>query len=164
MIVFTNTSPLIALASIQRLDLLPRLFGTVRVTASVVEECRVGGTIMVPDLSAYAWLSIVSVAEELVEHPSLVDLDRGERDTIAAAHAANADRVIIDERLGRQAAEELGLSVVGSLGILAKAKTEGLVPSFRDAARGMLEAGIRFHPALIEKLAAHVGEPQTSSR
>jgi predicted nucleic acid-binding protein len=157
-IVFTNTGPLIALASIERIDLLPKLFGTVRAAASVIEECRVGGPIVVPELVTCEWLTIVAWSESAGGHPCLAGLDRGEQDTLAAAHAARADLVVIDERLGRQAADRLGLSLVGSLGVLAKAKVEGLLPSFREAAAGMLRAGIRFHPDLVEKVASRVGE------
>jgi len=157
-IVFTNTGPILALAGIGRLDLLAKLFGTVHAAAAVIDECRAGGPIAVPELSSIGWLTVVASSGPSVDHPRLAELDRGERDTIAAAHEARADYVIIDERLGRLAAERMGLAVVGSLGILAKAKAKGLIPSFRDATAGMLLAGIRFHPDLIEKVAASVGE------
>jgi len=49
-IVFSNTTPFIALASIGRLDLLPQLFGKVHVAQSVIDECAEGGRILVPDL------------------------------------------------------------------------------------------------------------------
>jgi predicted nucleic acid-binding protein len=39
-IVFFNTTPFIALASIGQLHLLPQLFGTVRVAESVIGEMR----------------------------------------------------------------------------------------------------------------------------
>lgn len=52
MIVFSNTTPLIALSSIEQLDLLPRLFTGIHLVNEVIEECAVGGTITVPDLRA----------------------------------------------------------------------------------------------------------------
>ena len=51
MIVFSNTTPFIALSSIDKLDLLAQLFSEVCVVPEVVEECCVGGSIGVPDLS-----------------------------------------------------------------------------------------------------------------
>jgi predicted nucleic acid-binding protein len=53
-IVFSNTTPFIALSSIGQLELLPRLFGTVRVVPEVAEECRAGGLIAVPELAGRA--------------------------------------------------------------------------------------------------------------
>lgn len=158
MIVFTNTGPIIALSSIGRIDLLPALFGRVCAAASVIEECRVGGAIEVADLRILDWLTVVDRTDSGEPDSPLNALDRGERDTIAAALEARAELVIIDERLGRLAAERMGLRVIGSLGILAKAKSMGLVASFRGATSEMIRAGIRFHPRLIDKVAARVGE------
>ena len=50
MIVFSNTTPFIALSSISKLELLPKLFGQIHVVTEVIEECAVGGIIPVPDL------------------------------------------------------------------------------------------------------------------
>ena len=50
MIVFSNTTPIIALSSIQRFDLLPELFGHIHLVNEVVDECEVGGVITVPSL------------------------------------------------------------------------------------------------------------------
>lgn len=54
--VFSNTTPLIALASIQRLDLPPRLFGQIHVTEEVIGECAVGGPVAVPPLRELGWI------------------------------------------------------------------------------------------------------------
>jgi len=62
------------------------------------------------------------------------------------------------ERIGRQVAEYLGLSVTGTLGVLIKAKAIGLIPSFFRAAMDMKEQGIRYNKALIARLATHIGE------
>ncbi|MCW5200184.1 hypothetical protein VU05_05805 [Desulfobulbus sp. F1] len=55
MIVFSNTTPFIALSSIGQLELLPRLFSEVCVVTEVIEECRAGGSIGVPDLMLLPW-------------------------------------------------------------------------------------------------------------
>lgn len=75
MIVVTNTGPLIALASIDRLDLLPTLFGSLTVAATVVEECAAGGPIAVPDLRGLEWLTVIEAAPSN-DWPTLRDLDR----------------------------------------------------------------------------------------
>lgn len=51
MIVFSNTTPLIALAGIGQLDLLRAMFGQVHVVRKVMDECAVGGRIMLPSLA-----------------------------------------------------------------------------------------------------------------
>jgi hypothetical protein len=45
----------------------------------------------------------------------LFELDRGEKQTILLAKKHKADKVIIDERMGRSIAEYLELNVVGTL-------------------------------------------------
>lgn len=156
MIVFSNTTPFLALSSTNRLGLLPELFTTVHVAESVVEECAHGGTIVVPDLRGLNWVRILPTPGP--HHPSLWMLDAGERDTLELALAKRADWVIIDERIGRNMAEYLGLRITGTLGILLKARQQGLIPSFREEVEAMRRAGIHFHLRLIDRLAPNVGE------
>jgi len=66
--------------------------------------------------------------------------------------------VVIDERIGRNMAELLGLTVVGTLGVLLKAKALGLIPSFTAAAQQMQRNGIYFHERLLVQLQARAGE------
>jgi len=81
-IVFSNTTPLIALASVDALHLLPAIFQRVHVAASVAAECRVGGPIIVPELSTFPWLEIVPAPLPSAPRSPLWELDAGERDTI----------------------------------------------------------------------------------
>lgn len=157
MIVFSNTTPFIALSSIDQLDLLPRLFKQVHVAESVIEECAEGGRILVPDLRSLDW--IVPIEDEAKTGlPFLFELDRGEKQTILLAQKFGAGKVIIDERLGRRVAEYVGMSVTGTLGVLAKAKSSGLIPSFNAAAQAMRLQGIHYNAGLILRLAQHLGE------
>ena len=67
--------------------------------------------------------------------------------------------MILDERMGRNQAEYLGLRVTGTLGVLLKAKQRGLITSFRDKAEAMRAQGIRFNScALVTRLAREAGE------
>ena len=157
MIVYSNTTPFIALASIDRLDLLPQLFGKIYVAEAVIAECAAGGRIIVPDLKGLEW--VVPVADELdVAMPVLFDLDQGEKQTILLAKKNLADKVIIDERIGRQVAEYVGLSVTGTLGVLIKARSLGLISSFSEAVVDMQQQGIRYNQNLIARLAAYIDE------
>lgn len=155
--IVSNTTPFIALCSIGELEIYPKLFGSIHVAKAVADECRVGGPVVVPDLEKLDWVKVHKVS---LSAPTsrLWMLDAGERDTIELALALNAERVVIDEKIGRNIAELMGLSVVGTLGVLAKAKERRLIDSFTDAAQRMREAGIRFHPNLISRIAAQIGE------
>lgn len=66
--------------------------------------------------------------------------------------------VLMDEKLGRNMAEYMGLPVTGTLGVLAKARTLGLIPSFSNAANAMRQQGIYFHVELVKRISARLGE------
>jgi predicted nucleic acid-binding protein len=155
--VFSNTTPFIALSSVGLLHVLPSIFGEIVVAPSVVDECSEGGRILVPDLKSLSWIKVQAVQSDM-RLPVLFELDRGERDTLLLAALSPKALVIIDERLGRNMAEYMGLQVTGTLGVLAKARTLGLIPSFLQAAHGMREQGIYFQEGLVNRIAARVGE------
>jgi len=156
-IIYSNTTPFIALFSIDQLDLLPKIFGKVHVAKAVIDECAEGGRIIVPDLTRLSW--IIPMADEVDTALSvLFELDRGEKQTILLAKKYKADKVIIDERMGRSIAEYLELNVVGTLGVLAKGKKLGLIKSFQDTALGMQSQGIYYNTSLIQRIAQQLGE------
>lgn len=155
--VFSNTTPFIALASIQRLDLLPQLFGEIYVTEEVIGECAVGGPVVVPPMRELGWIIPTRTPTQPAPH-ILLELDKGEKTTLLAALAEKADLVLMDEKIGRNMAEYIGLNVSGTLGILLKARKAGLITSFRSAAQLMRAQGIFFNTMLIDRLAATVDE------
>lgn len=125
--VVINTTPLIALSvATGSLDVLRVLYSRVIVTQEVQEEILAGGryALGVADFLASEWL------ERLAEHQALPvylhnTLDRGEASVIQAALAQGIACVCIDEKVGRRIARLNGLTLTGSVGILAKAKQAG---------------------------------------
>jgi uncharacterized protein len=155
--VLSNTTPFIALSSIRQIALLPRLFDRIYIAESVLAECAEGGPVPVPDLKQIPWVTVLP-DDDTLALPVQFELDRGEKQTIALALKHSAEIIIMDERIGRRVAEYFGLQVTGTLGVLAKAKTMGLISSFHDAAMGMREEGIYFNVELIARIARHLGE------
>ena len=90
--------------------------------------------------------------------PILFELDRGEKQTILLAGKYPGSTVIVDERLARSVADYLGMKVTDTLGVLAKAKALGMIPSFRAAALAMREQGLYYSDGLITRLAQQLGE------
>jgi predicted nucleic acid-binding protein len=67
--------------------------------------------------------------------------------------------VLIDERKGRRVAEMIyRLSVIGSGGILLKAKKMGLVSLIRPMIQGMRANGYFLSDRLVEGICAEAGE------
>jgi len=88
----------------------------------------------------------------------LVDLDRGEAQAIALAQELNADLLIVDERLGRQHARRLGLTITGTLGILLKAKQLGYVDAVQPLIEQLQQGGIRLRDDVVRRVLELAGE------
>ena len=114
-----------------------------------------GGIVEVPDLRNVGWIQVRPAPSE---DSRFFMLDAGERDTLSMALRDRADLVVIDERLGRNLAEFHGLRVVGTLGTLRKAKQMGLVGGFLPLVRQLQQAGFWYDEALVQRLAADLGE------
>lgn len=124
MIVVSDTSPIYYLVQIGHVDLLPELYGDVLIPPAVLDELGH------PGAPSHAWTRClppwIRVVAPRVVDPSL-KLDRGEREAISLALEVQADRLLIDEKLGRKAAQDRGLRVAGTLGVLLDAATAGIL-------------------------------------
>jgi predicted nucleic acid-binding protein len=58
-------------------------------------------------------------------------LDSGEAEAIALAIELAADLILLDEKEGRAAAGSAGLKVTGVLGVLLRAKLDGLIQAVK---------------------------------
>ena len=85
-------------------------------------------------------------------------LDQGEAEVITLALEQNADLVLIDELTGRKVAQSLRLQVVGSVGILIRAKQIGLIPAVRPILEEMIQRGIRYSQRFVDSILREIGE------
>jgi predicted nucleic acid-binding protein len=133
MIVVSNTSPLTNLAAIGQFDLLHRLYGRVHIAEGVWEELNAGGRRWPGryEVAAANWIERRPVQNRWLVTALQRDLDRGEAETIALALELGAEVVLLDEREGRRVAQRLGLRVVGVVGILLEAKSNGAITAVR---------------------------------
>jgi predicted nucleic acid-binding protein len=64
----------------------------------------------------------------------------------------------MDDLAARRCAEALGLSFMGTLGLVLKAKRKGLLPAARPALEKLLAAGMYLSPRILDRALAMVGE------
>lgn len=120
MIVVSNTSPLTNLAAIGQFDLLRRLFGQVHIPDAVWSELNADGKRWPGSLEVEkaAWITRHSIQNQPLVTALSRDLDQGEAESIVLALELNADIVLLDEKEGRHAAQRLGLTMMGVVGVL----------------------------------------------
>lgn len=134
MIVVSNTTPLIGLASIQRFGLLQQIFGKIYIAPAVYGEAVVSGREAggaKQEVSTATWIETVVVKDRLAVEVLLDELDLGEAETIVLAREMKADWVLMDEKKGRRKLNQLGIQKIGTVGILLKAKEAGLLSVIR---------------------------------
>jgi hypothetical protein len=129
MIVVSDASPMINLAIIDQLNLLQKLYGTVVVPQAVYEEIVIegAGQVGATEVTEADWIKITQSTNRPLLTSLEGELDRGEAEAIVLAFELKADLLLIDERKGRIVANRLGINAIGLLGILVKAKHEGLI-------------------------------------
>lgn len=116
--VISDTSCLIALQKVEKLEILSSLFTNVTITEEVYQEF--GDTLP-------SWITIVKNKNEskFIELQKVLDL--GESSSIALALSTDNSLLIIDEINGRKIAIKNGVEIIGTLGILILAKNKGLI-------------------------------------
>jgi uncharacterized protein len=149
--VIVNATPLINLSLIEQLGLLKQLYGEVLMPPAVQAELLAGGAgrAAVTDVPHAGWIRVMPLRDPRRAELLLTDLDRGEAEVIALAQELNADLVIIDERLARRHARRLGLNLTGTVGILLKAKRQGLLPAIKPLVDQLRSGGIWLSDALV---------------
>lgn len=133
-----------ALQLLGLLGVLETLFDEVLVPPGVQTELcvRVG---LLPELrvEAIPGVRIVSPRDERLLGRLRESLGRGEAEALTLAVETKASAVLIDESAGRRAARALGLTALGALGVLVRAKRVGAVPAVAPLI-GRLEAELGF--------------------
>jgi hypothetical protein len=165
MIAVTDSGPLISLAKLDHLRLLPVLYERVVIPRAVYDEVvTIGLRRGYPDarvadvfLRRMKWRPEAAV-DILPELGSDVRLGRGEREALMVAKAHSA-LLLMDEDYGRAIADQLGLTHVGTLGILIASFRRGLLSA--DALDDLLVSiesrdDIWIHPELCRRVRREV--------
>ena len=167
--VIADASPLIALAMIERLDLLHALFGAVKVVQAVCQEVLTGSfdpsERVIEQAFERGWLELVGDESPVFQAmpkaavATWMHLDPGEAASISyAMRAPLRSKIIIDELAGRSVCQALGLAHTGTLGIIALAKQEGIIASAKAEYARLHAVGFWIAAPLMRKMLARVGE------
>lgn len=156
----TNTSPLIFLARLNRLDLLQRSADELFTPPAVLREIaeRQDESARQVAEARKTWLRVREVQEDHLLTVLRSELGDGEAEAIALALETGAARVVLDDLDARRMADRLHLKTVGTLGLLLAARLRGEIPSLREEIERLRRAGFRVAPALAEAILRDAGE------
>ena len=156
MIVVSDTTPLISLMKVSKLSLLRDLFGEILIPEAVFQESTTKALHKneAEEIKRSDYIRVVAVKDR--ERISLIQrvtgLDLGETEAIVCAEENNADIILIDELKGRQVAQNMNLTMSGSMGVLTAAYEKGLISSdeVEEALSVLRKSNQRISEKLIE--------------
>ena len=154
-VVVADASPLIALQQIEALHLAQALFTELLIPPAVARE-------IAPSVTRVPWLVERALTQPVAVQALRANLGPGESEAISLVLEIGADRLLVDERPARRVAEAIGVSVIGTLGVLLAAKRKGLIAAVRPSIDALLRRNFRMSPALVEHCLMAAGEQADS--
>lgn len=154
-----NSSPLILLGRISRLDLLPALAEQVVVPRAVVDElaAKEDKDWLAHTVATHPGLAIVE-SPTVPEDIRRWNLGSGESAVLAYCALHPGFRAVLDDLRGRRCAQALGLPLFGTLGVIVEARRQELIPAARPLIAAILGVGYRIDEELIRAALREVDE------
>ncbi len=157
MTVVSDTTPIIALSSIGKLDLLKKLFSDIIVPEAVYSEIKAKKSFGYSEIDA-PYIKVRSVKGKIYKDLLLTQLDPGEAEVILLAKEVQADVVLIDETLGYRIAKNSGLYVLRTLSLLLKAKEKGFVSQVKPLLDELISNGLWYSDRVYKLFLTKAGE------
>ncbi|MEW6125502.1 MAG: DUF3368 domain-containing protein [Acidobacteriota bacterium] len=145
--VVSDSACLIGLERIGQLDLLPTLFTPIFIPPAVNSEFGI----------SLNWLTIEAPADQLLVDALKILVDDGEAEAIALAKEQGC-KVILDDKQARAVANRLGLSIIGTIGILVQTRLNGTIAQLKPLLDDLDSQGFYISRALREEALRIVGE------
>jgi predicted nucleic acid-binding protein len=154
-----DTSPLLHLARAGSLALLAVLGSRWVIPAEVAAEVRAKGATdgAAREIEMRAGF-VLPPPLEIPKEISSRQLGRGESAVLAWAQAHPGSLAILDDFKARSLAEELGIALIGTLGIVVRAKRAGLLLAARPVIENLVGGGMYVWGALLERVFRLLGE------
>lgn len=142
--IVSNSSCLIILDKLGKLELLEELYTKVVIPASVKNE------VFKSKVKPY-WIEVAEINQPIAPRILKKTLGAGESEAISLSLELNADLLIIDDLGARKVAQELGIKITGVVGILLTAKKMSLIPEIKGLLDDMLKHGFRISKTVYDE-------------
>jgi predicted nucleic acid-binding protein len=159
-ILVLDSSPLIALARINRLPLIPQLAERVYVPKAVYEEVapQRGSPPGSIEIREARWISVVQVRNQMAVGCLQHRVGRGEAEAIILAQEIQTDFLVLDDATARRLAESQNVRVIGLLGLLLHAKHHGHIDTIKSVLDDLKSAGFFIDESLYREILRQAGE------
>jgi predicted nucleic acid-binding protein len=137
--IISDTSCLIVLSKIGELELLHKLYGQIITTFDIAAEY--GEPLPV-------WVEIAEVVDKTRQLLLEMQIDKGESSAIALALETPGSTIILDDIKARKIAHQLGLTYTGTIGIVVRAKLQGIIPSIKPILEKIRQTDFRISDEL----------------
>lgn len=155
-LVISNASPLIGLCQIKRLDLLKALWTEITIPAAVYKEVVISGAekpgARMVEKACQDWIHGSAVKNTPEVQALQTVLDAGEAEVITLGQELQADLVILDNREPRIFAQNVGLKIIGTVGMLKLAWQKSLISDPVKELRQLRRDGFWIDDALIDRI------------
>lgn len=158
--VIVNTTPLIALCHVGKLDILKKIYGEVSIPQAVYQELSAKKDSICKKQvdNSLDWIHVEKIENQMAKSMFKTQLHDGEVEVMILAKEKNADIVIIDDANAKKHAKYLRLPVTGTLGVLIKAKRQGYIFELKPIIQKMVDKNIYISEKLIKLCLEQVNE------
>lgn len=150
--VVLDTSCVIILSQIEKMDILRTLFSEIFVPEAVFTEFMVKASNTEDERRFKKIIKTAKVKDYFAVMTLQADLGKGESECIVLAKEMNADFVVLDDKDARKIAEFLGLNVIGTLGMLVMAYKKGKIENVKSIIDKMREKNFWIDDKLYQKI------------
>jgi len=142
--VIVNSTPIISLCHIGKLDLLKKLYGQVLIPEAVYREIneKQDSVAKIALDKSLNWIRVCKIQNEMAKFFFKSKLHDGEVEVMILGKEENASLLIIDDKNAKNHAKYLKFNVTGTLGVLLKAKREGYIDAIAPLLDKLLLKGI----------------------
>jgi len=149
-----DSSALVALAVVNQLELLEKLYDNLYIPEAVFNEVTQIGKPQSDKLRQFLQSRVKRVDLTLTQ----LGLGLGELEAITLYKNLDADVLLIDDNRAKKYASLNGVKVIGSLGILIKAKEQGHIEKVKPLLDEIQKSEVYIAMKLIEKVLEICGE------
>lgn len=160
MIAVSDSTPLINLAKIKKIELLKVLFNKVYISPAVYKEVVINGKGRYgsQEVSSAKWISVEKVKDIFAVNLLLNTIDEGEAETIVLAKELRANYLLLDQVSARKIAyiikskEKLNIQIKGTLGLLVIGYRKGIIPNLKVVLDELIAKGTWIDDRIYNKV------------